>query len=211
MQLRRVAGGLETVGRVKRPPSLDVLGPGVGQDEILDAHLSVIKDVLAKLLWDLAPVPDILHDRLFRSRSIGGRNGRLRAALGAGAPVGRLKGRGRVGGVLVAVQDPGCVLKDASQLFEVGRRQVDLELGATGADEVDVDAQALLEAGPNVHLAGGAQGSAGLLFNNRHVPLKALAGVKLELPLGDAAEEGNILAREIPERGELLEGLRVLD
>lgn len=186
---------LGSAGGIKGAALADVLGPGVGQDEVLDAEFGLGKDALIKVNGDVTGVAD----------DGGGIVGGAAGSIGEGG--GRVVGAAR----LVVDNEAGGILKDALQLAEVGRRQVNLELGAGGADEVEVDVQGTLE-----HLARGGLDRAG----KRLFILAAAAAVLVggpgsgdavgKLPVADAHEEGDVLAREILEGRELLEGLGVL-
>lgn len=146
------------------------LGPGVGQDEVLDVVLGIVKDVAVKAKGDGAGV-------LFRVNAC-----RRRRAVG----VIHVKGSSRVDAGLSA-NGTGSQLEHALELLELGRGQIEGELGVVHADEVDVDLQSAAE-GLNACRAGAVG----------------------RLPARDKVEEGNVLSGEIVEGREFKERPGVL-
>ena len=158
-------------------PSLDELGPGVGEDKVLDAHLGVVKDTLVKLGGDVAPVPNVVSRAAFQA---------------AGGVVERSS---RIRSSAVAADDAGGILKKGLQALEVAGRQVDLELSAVAADEVNVDAEGSLVA---------------LARQSHRVGIRLLLGGRLSwhqvggAPLADSSQESNVFARKVPQGRKLL-------
>lgn len=127
--------GNHAASRFTRPPPRlhlgHKLGPRVGQDEVLDVALDIVKHPEGK------------------SR------GYLAAVLGEGCHVGvrdlAVQRHGRLdvergGGVCrcLAAQDAGGLLEYVLEVFELARGQVEREFGVAGADEVGVDGEGLV-------------------------------------------------------------------
>lgn len=126
-----VAASLNSAGHVKGSPLLDELGPCVCKNQVLNAQLGIVKDVLTELGRDFAPVANNVEGAL-RVHAMGSVIERS-ARIGAAA-------------AFAATDDSRGVFKHGLEALEVCGGEVDLELGVGCADEFHVDLERAFEA-----------------------------------------------------------------
>lgn len=154
--------------------------------------LCVVEDRRAEPARHVADVLGAVLDRRERALAELGVCGRGHGGLERGGAVD--------GAALVAVEDQSRRFEHVVELLEVLRRDVDGELGVADADELGVDVEGSVE-GFTDGLLGSLVGLAGRGVSHG----LGQAG----LPLGDRSQEGDVLAGEVIQSRETLQGGRV--